>query len=323
MPDRTVSAMRAVVLDRFGGFENLELREVPRPVPEDGQVLVRVHAAGVGSWDAEEREGGYDGIFGMPSTFPYILGWDGTGVAEAVGRNVGKLKVGDRVYAASMPLPSGGFYAEYAVVDQEHVSPVPSNLSLEQAAAMPWDALTAQSGIDALRLSPGRSVMILGASGGIGHLAVQFAKLHGARVLAVASGADGVDLSRRLGADVAIDGRQDDVLAAAAAFSSKGIDAALTTFGGEAADRAIAAVRAGGIVACPHGVAPTPEPAAAVSLVMYNGDRSQQAFDRLNRLVETDQVRVEVSEVFRLDQAQQAHARIERHYVGKLVLRVV
>ncbi|MFJ1512531.1 alcohol dehydrogenase catalytic domain-containing protein [Cellulosimicrobium funkei] len=108
--------MRAAVLDRFGGADQLVLRETPRPEVGPEDVLVRVEYAGVASWDAVEREGAYDGAFGVPSTFPYVLGWDAAGRVAAVGREVTGLAVGDRVYAATMPVPRGGAYAEYVVV---------------------------------------------------------------------------------------------------------------------------------------------------------------------------------------------------------------
>jgi len=157
--------MRAAAIDRFGGIDVLGVRTLPVPEVGFDDVLIRVEAAGVGSWDAVEREGAYDGAFGVESTFPYVLGWDGAGTVAAIGEGVSRFAVGDRVYAASMPLPRGGFYAEYAVVEQDYVARIPDGLPMEQAAAMPWDALTALSGLDALELRSGDAVMIFGASG--------------------------------------------------------------------------------------------------------------------------------------------------------------
>ena len=127
------------------------------------------------------------------------------------------------------------------------------------------DAMTALRGLDdTLGLKPDESVMIFGASGGIGHLAVQLAKRMGAQVFAVASGSDGVALVKRLGADAVVDGRKDDIAAAARQFAPNGFDAALITAGGPAADKALSAMRAGGRVAYPNGVEPTPEPRLAL-----------------------------------------------------------
>ena len=197
--------MQAAAIDAFGGIEAIKIKTLPVPTIKPNEVLIKVEIAGVGSWDKTEREGGYDGIFGIPSTFPYILGWDGAGTIAAVGKDVLDLAVGDQVYAASTPLPNGGFYAEYVAVPTEHVAAIPSKLTTEQAGVMAWDALTALSGLDTLKLKEGETLMIFGASGGIGHIAVQFAKRQRVRVLAVASGSSGVELTQSLGADVSID----------------------------------------------------------------------------------------------------------------------
>jgi NADPH:quinone reductase len=318
---KTQKTMRAAVINRFGSIETLEIRTLPVPKPEPTDVLISVEYAAVGSWDAEEREGGYDGAFGMKSTFPYILGWDGAGTVAAIGQDVTRFKTGDRVYAATMPLPKGGFYAEYTVVGEDNVSHLPEGLTMEQAAVMPWDALTALSSLDELRLNQGDTVMILGASGGIGHFAIQFAKRSGARVLAVASGEDGVELAKQLGADAAVDGRTDDVLSVARDFAPDLLDTALVTFGGEAADLALTAVRDGGLVACPHGV-PAPKTKPGVHLRLYNGDRSQKATNRLNRLIRSGFFSVHVARTFPLEQVREAHQMLETHYVGKIALRL-
>ncbi|WP_456599472.1 quinone oxidoreductase family protein [Blastococcus sp. SYSU DS0616] len=319
---QTPRTMKAAALDRFGGADALRMQELPVPALGPLDVLIRVEAAGVGSWDAVEREGAYDGAFGMPSTFPYVLGWDGAGTVAAVGALVTRFAAGDSVYAATMPLPRGGFYAEYAAVDQDHVAPVPSGLTIEQVAAMPWDALTALSGLDALRLEQGQSLMIFGASGGIGHLAVQLAVHQGVRVLAVASGDDGVALVSRLGAESAVNGRQEDVGEAAREFSPDGLDAALLLAGGETAERAASAVRTGGAVAFPNGVLPEPHVRPDVRLLRYDGARDQDATARLNALVEAGALQVHVDRVFDFEEVVVAHRALTSHYVGKLALRM-
>ncbi|HYI05226.1 MAG TPA: alcohol dehydrogenase catalytic domain-containing protein, partial [Reyranella sp.] len=116
--------MNAVVLDRFGGVDELSSRRIPLPEVGEDDVLIRVEFAGVASWDAFERDGGYDGAFGVASTFPYVLGWDAAGTVAAVGRNVTRFDVGERVYASTMPVKRGGFYAEYGVVEAEFVARV-------------------------------------------------------------------------------------------------------------------------------------------------------------------------------------------------------
>src|SRR5207237_6893004 len=187
------------------------------------------------------------------------LGSAGAGTIAAVGEQVRRFKEGDRAYALALTNPKGGFYAEYAAGKADNASPIPKKLTVEQAGAMPSDALTALRGLDEiLGLKNGESLMVFGAAGGIGHLAVQLAKRMGARVLAVASGEDGVALAKRLGADAVVNGRKDDVEAAARTFAPGGLDAALVTAGGEATDRGFRAMRHNGRVAHPNGVMPPP-----------------------------------------------------------------
>jgi len=322
MRPTTQNTMQAAALDRFGGLETITLQTLPVPAVGPDEVLIRVESAGVAAWDAFEREGGFAKLFGIEPKFPYVLGTDGAGTVAAVGAQVSRFKEGDRVYAAALTNPKGGFYAEYAAVKADNVSLVPDKLTTEQAGVMPSDALTALRGLDdMLGLKPGETLMIFGAGGGIGHLAVQLAKRMGARVLAVASGEDGVALARRLGADVVVNGRKDDVAAAARAFAPAGLDAALVTAGGEAADRALAAVREGGRVAYPNGVMPEPKVRPGVRLSSYDLIVDQGAIAKLNRLIEAGPFEVHVARTFPLNQAAEAHRALEEHYLGKLALR--
>lgn len=315
-------AMQAAAINQFGGPDVIHLQSFPVPQITADEVLIKVEAAGVAAWDALEREGEYDGAFGTPTTFPYTLGWDGAGEIVAVGANVHDLKVGDKVYSASMPLPRGGFYAEYKAVAAEHVARTPSKVTMEQAAAMPWCALTAFSGLDQLKLKQGETLMILGASGGIGHIAVQLAKRMGVKVVAVASGEDGVALVTELGADMAIDGLKDDVFAAAQQFAPEGIDAALALFGGKTTDTALKAVRNGGRVARPDAAWPDPSVKQGVKLLKYNGDTRRSATDRLNALIESGPFTVHIDKIFPFEQVVAAHKALDSHFVGKIVLTI-
>lgn len=322
METTTQATMTAVVLDRFGDETELVRRALPVPDVGARDVLIRVGVAGIGSWDAGERQGEFDGYFREATTFPYVLGWDAAGTVVAVGSDVERLTIGDRVYAATTPVPRGGAYAEYVVVDAEHVARVPSGLSTEQAGVMAWDALTALRGVELLGLRPGESVMVFGASGGMGHMAVQLARHHGARVLAVASGADGVALARELGADAAVDGRREDVSAAVSAFAPQGLDAALVTVGGEVVERALRAVQDPGRIAWPNGVYPNPSASLRGAVTHFDGDRSRAALDRLNAIVEAGAFAPHVARTFPLADVQDAHRALREHYVGKLALRI-
>src|SRR6266404_2429010 len=318
----TATTMRAAALDRFGGVETIQMKTLPIPEPGPDEVLLRVESAGVGVWDPYEREGEFAKMFGTKPRFPYVLGSDGAGTVAAVGEQVRNFKEGDRAYALGLANPKGGFYAEYAVVKADNVSPIPKKLTVDQAGAMPSDALTALRGLDEiLGLKRGESLLVFGAGGGIGHLAVQLAKRMGARVLAVASGEDGVALAKRLGADAVVNGRKDDVAAAARAFAPAGLDAALVTAGGETTDRALAALRAGGRVAYPHGVAPEPKVRPGVRISTYDVSIDRGAIAKLNRLIEAGPFEVHVARTFPLDQAAGAHRALAEHYLGKLALR--
>ena len=316
------STMRAAAIDRFGGPELIVLHKLPVPEVEPDEVLIRIESAGVAEWDPLEREGGFVKMLGMTPTFPYVLGTDGAGTVAAVGKQVTGFKEGDRVYGASLANPKGGFYAEYASVKGEYVSRIPDKLSIEQAGVMLSDAVTGLRGLDdVLKLKRGESVMIFGASGGIGHMAVQLAKRMGARVFAVASGEDGVSLAKRLGADAVVDGHRDDMAAATRRFSADGVDAALVLAGGEAADQALTAVRDGGRVAHPNGVEPEPKARPGLKVSAYDGQPDRQIIDKLNRLIEAGPFEVHIAHMFPLEQAADAHRALDEHHLGKLALR--
>ena len=301
MNQETQKTMKAIALDRFGGLETMKLQMLPVPEVGPNEVLIHVEWAGVGPWDPFEREGGFAKIFGIEPKFPYVLGSDGAGTVEEVGDRVKGFTPGDRVYAFGLVNPKGGFYAEYAAVKAEEVSLIPGKLTTQQAGAMPVDAMTALRGLDdTLGLKPGESVMIFGASGGIGHLAVQLAKRMGARVFAVASGSDGVALAKRLSADAVIDGHKDDIVAAARQFAPDGLDAALITAGGPAADEALAAMRSGGRVAYPNGVQPVPKERAGIKLQNYDGEYNPPPLDKVNRLIDAGPFEVKVARTFTL-----------------------
>lgn len=315
--------MQAIVINNFGGTEALTILTVPVPHVSPKEVLIQVEVAGMGSWDVEEREGRYAEYLGEPK-FPYVLGWDGAGTVVAVGGEVSRFKEGDRIYAAAFPKQNGGgFYAQYTAVDADYASPVPDTLTTAQAGVMGWDALTALSGLDdVLALQEGELLMIFGASGGIGHIAIQLAKRMGARVLAVASGTDGVTLASRLGADAVVNGRTDDVVAAAHAFAPRGLDAAFLTAGGATAGRALEAVRDGGRIAYPNGVTPTPQVRPGVHLSNYDAIRGQVATAKLHQLIDSAPFEIHVARTFPMDQVAEAHRALNEHYLGKLALKL-
>ena len=313
--------MRAAAIDRFGPPEVLTIRELPLPTVETNEVLIALHTAGVGSWDADIRDGWYPE--GKPR-FPLVLGTDGSGTVAAVGSRIRRFKPGDRVYSYSWNNPKGGFYAEYVAVVADKVGSVPRRLDLRQAGAIATIGLTALQGIDdTLHVKKGETVMIHGASGGVGTLAVQFAKLRGARVFAIASGEDGVALVGRLGAHRAVDGAREDIVTAAHAFAPDGIHALLALAGGDALERCLDALRPGGRCAYPNGVEPEPEKRPGIEIMSYDAAAGVREFERLGRAVEDAKLRAPIAAAYPLEDAAKAHERLaEGHVLGKVVLRI-
>jgi NADPH:quinone reductase len=314
--------MRAAALDRFGKPKVLRSHELPIPEVGPSEVLIAVHTAGVGRWDADMREGWWpEGRRPRP---PLVLGTDGSGTIAAVGSRVRRFARGDAIYAYSFSNRKGGFYAEYVAVDAENVGRRPRTLSLREAGAITATGLTALQGIDdVLHVKRGEAVVVHGASGGVGSLALQFAKMRGARVLATASGRDGLAFVRRLGADAAADGRRDDLRAAALEFAPDGVDAVLALSGGKPLTRLLDAVRRGGRLAYPNGVEPAPRKRRGLSVESYDATPGVREFARLSRAIDAAGLKVPVAASYSLAQAARAHQRLARgHMLGKLVLRV-
>ena len=313
--------MQAAAIDRAGGPEVISLHALAVPKPQADEVLIAVNTAGVAIWDV--------GLRRHPqsikhSAFPLVLGTDGAGVVAAVGAKVRGFKIGEQVYAYSWDNPHGGFYAEYVAVPAERVAHVPSGLTLRQAGAIATTGLTAIQGIDdALHLKAGDTLVIHGASGGVGSLALQFARLRGANVLATATGEDGLAFVKQFGADAVVDGRHGDIAAAVHAFAPAGVDAILALAGGETLERCIDALRAGGQVAFPYGVEREPKARPGVQIIRYNAIPGVKEFERLNRAIEAVKLEVPIAAQFPLAQAAKAQERVEAgHILGKIVLRI-
>jgi NADPH:quinone reductase-like Zn-dependent oxidoreductase len=312
--------MRAAAIDRFGGPAVLKVHTLPVPPVDDDEVLIALHTSGVGGWDADMRGGWWP--FSRPH-FPVVLGTDGSGTVAAVGARVRRFKVGDKVYAYEWEIGKGGFYAEYVAVPAKGVAHIPKPLDLRHAGAIPVTGLTALQGIDdALHLKKGQSIIIHGASGGVGTMAVQFAKLRGARVFATASGREGVALVRRLGADTAVDGRSGNIREAVLQFASEGVDCVLAFVGSKLAE-CLKALRRGGLLAYPNGIEPAPRKRKGLKIIAYDGVAGVREFERLNRAAKAAPLRVPIAATYPLAQAAKAHQRLAAgHVLGKVVLRI-
>lgn len=314
--------MHAAAIDRFGGPDVLTLHTLPVPKVGVGEVLIAVDTAGVGVWDAEIREGSW-----TPSNrtrFPLVPGTDGSGIIASVGSGVRRFKLDDRAYAYAFDNPKGGFYAEYVAVSAKMAAHIPKPLDLLHAGAIPTTGLTALQGIDdALHLKKDETIIINGATGGVGSLAVQFAKLRGARVFATASGEDGIAFARDLGADTVVDRRRDDIAAAAREFAPDGVNAVLALAGGESLERCLDTLRAGGRVAYPNGIDPEPKKRHGIRIIPYDAVPGIREFDRLGRAVEAANLKVPIAGVYALSDAAKAHERLAAgHVLGKIVLRI-
>ena len=316
------TTMHAMAIDRYGGPEVLSMHTLPVPVPTANEVLIAVHTAEVGGWDAEIRDG-YSPD-GKKPRFPLVLGGGCSGTVAAVGSRVRRFKEGEPVYAYAWDYPRAGFYAEYVVVPGTSAAPVPSSLDLKHAGAVPIAGITALQGIDdTLHVKKDERVIIYGGSGGLGVFAIQFAKLRGARVLATASGPDGIALVRKLGADAAVDGRGGDIARASQEFAPDGVDAVLALSGGGTLERCIDALRKGGRLAYPNGIDPEPKRRRGIKTKPYDGVPGRKEFERLSRAVEAARLQVPIAAEFALADARQAHERLAQgHILGKIVLRV-
>lgn len=313
--------MRAAALDHVGPPSALEIHELPLPRMRPSDVMIAVDTAGVGSWEPEQRSGewGADGV-----DYPRVLGSDGSGTVVARGSRVRRLRVGDRVYAFNLDDKKTGFDAEYVAVPAKSAARIPKRLDMLEAGATPAVGLTAVQGIDdALRIKRGERVVIVGASGDVGMFAVQFAKARGARVLAIASGKDGAAFAKRLGADVAVDGKRSGLSDALAEFAPDGIDAILALVGGKVLTTCMDALRPGGRVAHPNGIDPSPRKRRGVKLSSYDARSGEKELARLSRAIERSHAKVPIAKQLPLARAAEAHRLVEKgHLMGRVVLRV-
>jgi NADPH2:quinone reductase len=312
-----------MVLPRFGGPDLFEVREVERPSPGPGEVLVRVLATSVNPVDAKLRADGRRA--GLQP--PVILGYDVAGVIEEVGAGVSAFHPGEEVYYTPEIFGNQrGSYAEFNSVQASIIARKPAGLSFEEACTIPlaggtaWEAI-----IRRLAVRPDETVLIHGAAGGVGTFAIQFAKAAGARVLATASAANHETL-RELGADVLIDYRtQDAAEIALSETEGRGVDAAFDIQGDPLVARCLPAVRLFGRIACILG------PQGDLALLYQKNialhgiylTREAARLEEMRPLFERGQARVVIDQVLPLERVAEAHARLDTgHGRGKIVLRV-
>ncbi len=323
--------MRVIEIEGGSGpAEALKIAERPDPVAGPGQVLIRVRAAGVNRPDLLQRTGAYP----PPPGASDVLGLEIAGEIEAVGEGVTRWAVGDRVCA----LLGGGGYAEWAVVDARHVLPIPEGLDFVQAAVLPETVFTVFANVfEGGALKAGETLLIHGATSGIGVTAIQMAKAARARVIATSRGADKAAAAKALGADISLDAKSDDLQARIR--EAGGADVVLDMVGRDYAALNLNSLNAGGrwvVIASLTG----PKVEMDLQRIMLKrltltGStlRSRPADEkaRLTAAVEaaawpwvaSGKVKPPVQAVFALEQAADAHAELEAGgHIGKIVLSV-
>lgn len=313
------TTMRAIVADGFGPTDVLHEAAVPRPTPGATEILVEVHAAGVNPVDWKSRAAGGFGLW----EDPVIIGWDVSGVVVETGGGATLYEVGDEVYGMPRFPHQAGAYAEYVAAPSRHFAPKPASLTHAEAAGLPLVGLTAWQGlVEVAGLASGQRVLIHGAGGGLGHVAVQVAKARGAWVAGTAS-AGKHDWLRGLGADELVDYRSADF-----AEVLEDVDVVFNTVGDAYDAGSLAVLRDGGTLVSIPGDGPSEETVrAAAARGIRTGwtlvEPDRHGLLALAELVEAGKLRPEIAATFPLADAAAAHALGEEgHTAGKIVLEV-
>ena len=322
--------MKAVRIHEYGGPEVLVLDDVPMPEPGPSQILVRVAAATVNPIDVAVREN----RFPTPKSPPKTLGSDGAGEVVAVGERVAAVHVGDRVSFSGLGIGSEGSYADYALIAETQAVPIPERLSYQEAAALGMVFPAAYYGLVTRgAVKEGETVLVQGASGGVGSASVQLAKALGARVLATASGADAVELVASLGAEAVIDYRAEDVAARVKELTEgRGVDLVHEMVISVNLPLDVELVAKGGRIVC-TGQGPSPEatvPIGAalgkdVSLLFMNLNNAGRAgvaaiAAKVAAMAASGKVRPVIGTTLPLAEARRAHELLAGDHLGKIVL---
>jgi NADPH:quinone reductase-like Zn-dependent oxidoreductase len=309
--------MKAIRIHEFGGPQVLKLEEAPRPVPAADEVLIRVYASGVNPIDWKIREGLRKEKF--PTNFPLIPGWDVSGEIEETGSEVTSFKKGDEVYCRPDPTRNGS-YAEYVVVKADQVSLKPKSIDHDQAAGIPLAGLTAWQGLfEHGHLQAGQKVLIQGASGGVGTLAIQFARWKGAFVIGTASEKN-IDFLKKLGANEVIDYKKDKF-----EDKLKDIDLVFDTIGGDTQLRSVKVVKNGGrIITTLKPENSEDAKARNIHIESFTALSHPKDLEQIAQLIDAGKVRPVIARIMPLEQAADAQKiSAEGHLRGKIVLKVI
>ncbi len=305
--------MKAIQINEYGDESVLKLTEVERPVLNADEVLIRVRAAAVNPADWKIRDGMGE-MFGLK--LPLVLGAEIAGTIESVGADVQGFKPGDAVYSFLSALTGG--YAEYAVANQTEIARKPENLDFENAAAVASAALTAwQSIFDLANLQSGQRILITGASGGVGSLAVQLAKAKGAYVIGTASGRN-EEFVESLGADEFVDYTKQEFEKVV-----KDVDVVFDTVGGETYERSFQTLKKNGFLVSAVQPPPSEEKAAqyTVKTAMVSVKPSAEQLNQINELIESGKLKTHIQIALPLAEVKQAHELSKAGRTrGKIVL---
>lgn len=310
--------MRAAVYNGFGSADTIQIGSVDIPELKEGEVLVKVKAAAVNPVDAAVREGHLQSF--IPVSFPAIPGWDVAGIVEERGYSARRFEAGDEVYAyARRPVVQFGTFAEYIVIPESYLALKPKTLSFQEAAAIPLVGLTVFQGlIDLGRLQPGQIVLLLGASGGIGTMAIQLAKEKGARVIGVAGGKNHAYM-RELGADFTLDYHETDITAEVKKIVPEGVDLIFDAASGETLQKSLGALKPGGkLVSILNRGEGLP---ANINFQYLFVEPNSTELAALAQLADEGRLKMHVSATFPLEQTKEAMKQIETHHTrGKIVI---
>jgi NADPH:quinone reductase-like Zn-dependent oxidoreductase len=307
--------MKAARVLHFGPPSVIENDDLPRPEPADGQLLVRVKAAGVGPWDALVRAGKSE----LHQPLPLILGSELSGIVEQIGAGVADFGRGDEVYGATNEQFTGG-YAEYALASAKMMAQKPKTLNFIQAASVPVVSVTAwQMLFDYARVTAGQTVLIHGAAGNVGAYAVQMANQAGLHVVATAASAD-QEYVRHLGAEKVVDYQTERF-----EQSVTGVDVVLDTVGGDTQQRSFRVLKPGGILV--SSVSPVPEATQkryGIRAAFFYVDVTTARLNKVTELFDSGKLVTDVGTVLPLEEARVAHEMLggAPHKRGKIVLSI-
>lgn len=310
--------MKAAVFNEFGGPEKVKLTSIETPELKEGEVLVKVKAAGVNPVDAVIVKGYYREM--MPHSFPIVPGWDLAGVVEDRGHGARRFDVGEEVYAyARRPEVKWGTFAEYVVIPDSYLSRKPKNITWEEAAGIPLAGLTAYQALhDAGNLQKGQTVLIIGASGGVGGFGIQIAKEKGAKVIGVAS-EENHFFMKQLGADHTIDYRDQNIGEAVKEIFPEGVDLIFDCNGKESMKQSLKALKPSGKVVSTLSRGEDVDSEIDFQFIFVEPNARQ--LDHLRGLADTGKLKVEITRAFSLDEVPEALEQIESlHTTGKIVV---